>query len=145
MSKHVPVNICLNASAGWDIYGPWSCYLCSWCLMLLACKSTRLSALCLTEVPTLSKIRGLTLPFWLMLSTGHCSTSKSLIGSAYARFLGVHTTSNPEYGDILKVSNPFFEQQVYVHSLDADSITKLTVRRNQSEWLHLLLCIEVCS
>jgi hypothetical protein len=38
--------------------------------------------------------------------------------------LGAPTANNPEYGYILKVSNPFFEQQVYVLSLDADSITK---------------------
>jgi len=38
--------------------------------------------------------------------------------------LGVHTANNPEYCDILKVSNPFCEQQLYVLSLDADSITK---------------------
>jgi hypothetical protein len=38
--------------------------------------------------------------------------------------LGVPPANNLEYGDILKVSNPFFEQQMYTHSLDADSITK---------------------
>lgn len=38
--------------------------------------------------------------------------------------LGVHAANNPDDGDILEVSNPFFEQQVYVLSLDTDSITK---------------------
>jgi len=40
------------------------------------------------------------------------------------------TAKNPEYGDILKVSNPFFE---HVDAHSANSITKLTVKRNQSD------------
>jgi hypothetical protein len=88
MSKNVPVNICPETNASWDMGDVRVISTADALSMRFTCISTQLSALRRTEVRTLSKIPGFTRISWQAFSTRCCNTSKSLIGLEYTRIFG---------------------------------------------------------
>lgn len=64
-------------------YGPCTCYMCITFSLWSPCISTKLSALGLTEVPTLMTTHCFTRTSWQVFSTRCCDISKSFIGSEY--------------------------------------------------------------